>query len=846
MPDKLLVEKNRHRVLPIGRTWRVIGSMLLFRSMVKLVMLGIMFSPAASLRAQTPAATTTVAPAGDAAAVAPSADGTITMSIFGQPVERVAAMVSQRSGKNVIARGKTVGQRSGLIARNETIERALDRIVAEKPNWLWYKPEDQPNTYEIWDQESFRAEVLPRRVRQKVYIPREITAEEAYKAITGVLTPNIGAASFDPRSNKVIVTDLPEVLELIQRLIEQIDVKFVTRVFYIRHADVTAISEKLANLKSPAAPTPEVDVRTHQIIVRDRLDIIRQMDLLVETLDTGPEMREYDLNNLGFEGLNRQEIEDAITAVVTPDAFWRVNVQAGKLLVEDVIEVHEKIEKILAAFDQPAKQVLIQAEIIETDFREGFNFNVDYTLSRDLFAAVIDGLTGRATGGTTPTPGSVPVGSGTVDRETLGFLDFRREFPIATIGGGGLNASFLTRNAFIQLQTAMSDSRTRVLQQPRLLIENQKVGIFTVGTKVPYLTGGSYGSQIGTGQQLFNQAQPVTNFANVGLDMEIHPTINNNGLVNLEVEIRNDAFTLIELTFAGQLYEQPQIATQELQTSLLIPSGETRVIGGLVSDSKGDSRSGVPFLYKIPIIGGLFGDYNRPSDLNFRRNLLIFLTPTIVIEKPAEVHKYKGRIIVDEGNVDIYTTPSATLTDMQCEPLPVFPPTPVYEPGQPVDIPADKVIMPEKGTTYETIETETRTEIPEPEPTVIPMMDTEVEVQQEIEVQQAPATDGVTEMRRMKIEEQVVRPTDNMLPPLAGPRGNLTGGTTGATGATGAPGTVPTVPGATGLPQPGVPPGGVVTPAPTPVATVATPIPTAPPALTRTPAPPGTETRFNR
>jgi general secretion pathway protein D len=360
-----------------------------------------------------------------------------------------------------------------------------------------------------------------------------------------------------------------------------------------------------------------------------------------------------------------------------------------------------------------------------------------------------------------------------------------------------------------------------------MLIENQKIGVFDVGSRVPYLSGGTYGSQIqSTNGQLINTAQPVTNFITVGLNLEIHPTINNNGLIEMETEVRNNAATFVPLTFAGQSYTQPQVATQELQSTLIIPSGETRVIGGLVHDSKSDSKSGVPGLIKIPVLGPLlFGSFDRPSDQNFRRNLLIFLTPTIVVEKPSELHKYKGRIMVDEGAMDVFTTPSLTLSDTMCEPLPVFPPTEQAQPTTQIMEPS-KVLMPEKTGPPEDIE---RTSIPEPEPTIIPMMDTEPTGQQEV------PDDGVTELRHMKIEERSSSAMESALPPITGPKGALTGSgaTTGA-----APATAVTATPAVVTAKPPV----VTTPVPAPTAAVVN----RPGTVVSQPAPPTTETRFNR
>lgn len=805
---------------------------------------------------------------GTASAPAASAGSDVRISVaFGElPIERVLQQISQKSGKNVVPRGKTLGQRVSIMAKEQPLERILDQIVNGKPNWLWYKPEDMPNTYEIWDQDSFRAEVLPRRVRQKVYIPREITAEEAFKAVQGVLTPNIGAASFDPRSNKLIVTDLPEVLELIQRLIEQIDVRFMTRVFYITHADINAMAERLSNLKSPAAPPPEVDEKTHQIIVRDRLDIIRQMELLVETLDIGPEMRVYDLNNLEFEGQGRQDLEDSIQQVLTPNAFWKINVQSGKMLVEDIPEIHEKVEKILAAFDQPAKQVLVQAEIIETEFQDGFNYAINWAFSGDLFSSVIDQLTGL---GATPSVPTVPQGAGTetakTDPATLGFLDFRKEFPVVTGGSSGVFTQNLSKHAFVALRAVMSDSRTRILQQPRALVKNQKEVIFSVGQKVPYFTGGVVGYTQNTVNNATQNTQlPQQNLIQVGLDLNVRPTINNNGLIEMEIEIRNNTAFTVTRVFNGQPFDAVGTNNQEMQSTLIVPSGETRVIGGLVTDQKGDSHEGVPGLSRIPVIGPLlFGSYNRPQDQNRRRNLLLFITPTIVLERPRDLYKYKGRVIVDETEADLLTSPSATLSDVQCEPLPVLPPVPAYEPGEPVSaLPAGHVIQapPEQ---IEKIGPEESVE-PAGEPQVIPL-------EEQPPAEEAPRHGGVTPLKRVRIAEHTTTgPAAQLSPRIAGPSGALTGTGPGSAAGPGPGGPAqagvrvgpgypqPTPP--SGQPTAGSPvrppsgpapsfvaPNPVVTPYPTPYAApVMTPQPSPPPPPPPTPPPsaPPPETRF--
>lgn len=611
-------------------------------------------APAAATTASSDATTDTEAAAGEGVSVVAS----------NVPVERVLQQLTDQSKASISARGKTAGTKVTIISPKKIpLRDALNQLVNSQPNWLLYEPDDRPGTFEIWDQETYKAEVLPRLVRPKVFLPKEITAEEAAKALEGVMTPGIGKVAFDPRSNKVIMTDLVPVLELAQRLLETIDVKFYTRVYYIEHADVNAVAEKLSALKSPAAPDIQVDERTRQIIVSDRIDILQKMEQLVETLDIGPEMRVYTINNLGVDGEELEDLEAAIEEILTPDAYYHFNIRQGKLIVRDLPEVQERVEKVLAAFDAPVKQVLLQLEIIETEFSDGFNWSIDYAFSGDLLGAVTDGLvSGVPTGTQTGTDGKPVEGS-------EGFVNFRKEFPVVSAGSNGINTQMLTRHAFIKLATAMSDSRTRVLQQPRLFVENQKTASFDVGQSVPFLTGGSIGYNTTNGNvNTLTPSQPVQQLLQVGLYVEVTPIISGNGLVELELTVENSSPLIRDLVFAGQNFTGVGKTNQELETTMWVPSGQTRVIGGLVADSKSESRSGIPGLIKIPWIGpALFGSYNRDPEDNRRRNLLIFVTPTIVEESPTDMGKYKGVLMADLPQEE-FTTPTATLTDLPTGP----------------------------------------------------------------------------------------------------------------------------------------------------------------------------------
>ena len=83
---------------------------------------------------------------------------------------------------------------------------------------------------------------------------------------------------------------------------------------------------------------------------------------------------------------------------------------------------------------------------------------------------------------------------------------------------------------------------------------------------------------------------------------------------------------------AGGSWWEPSIDTRELNTSVLVNNGETVVLGGIFQDERQKQEDRVPYLSSIPGIGALF---KRKSNATKKRELLIFVTPTIVEEREA-------------------------------------------------------------------------------------------------------------------------------------------------------------------------------------------------------------------
>jgi type II secretory pathway component GspD/PulD (secretin) len=171
--------------------------------------------------------------------------------------------------------------------------------------------------------------------------------------------------------------------------------------------------------------------------------------------------------------------------------------------------------------------------------------------------------------------------------------------------------------AVIGLITSLAgDSRAKVLASPHILVSDNREARIQVGQQVPLLTSETYGA-VGVAPQRNYQ------YKDIGIILKVKPRINEGGLVSLEIS--QEISTSEKIILGGT--EQLLLNKTEASTNLVVQDGQTIVIGGLIREDTNKSREGIPFLYKIPFIGWLFGGSHDDTK---RQELIILLTPTVI------------------------------------------------------------------------------------------------------------------------------------------------------------------------------------------------------------------------
>ena len=174
------------------------------------------------------------------------------------------------------------------------------------------------------------------------------------------------------------------------------------------------------------------------------------------------------------------------------------------------------------------------------------------------------------------------------------------------------------RNANVRavLNTVSTTSTVRVLSTPELLATNNREARVLVGSRVPFISSQRLGNDIAVDR--------AVQYENVGTQLVIIPTINDDDYVN--VQILQEVSTLTRQTVAAA-FNAPVISTREASTRAVIKHGQTVVIAGLIGETRDETESGIPFLRDIPLLGFLFK--NKSITTN-RTELAIFVTPYVI------------------------------------------------------------------------------------------------------------------------------------------------------------------------------------------------------------------------
>ncbi|WP_425514453.1 type IV pilus secretin PilQ [Collimonas antrihumi] len=277
-----------------------------------------------------------------------------------------------------------------------------------------------------------------------------------------------------------------------------------------------------------------------------------------------------------------------------------IDPRTNQLFVTDTPTTLQSIRNLIQKIDVASRQVLIEARMVEAN--DGFSRNLGAKLG---FGFNSKNVSSGGTQNATTTTGTIPLTSGNS-------VNLPANPSVGTAGSVALTLFNSAASKFISLELSAleADGQGKIISSPRVVTADQQKALIEQGTEIPYQNATSSGAT-------------SVEFKKANLKLEVTPQITPDGNVILTVDVTNDS---VGVVVPGGV----SINTKHVQTQVQVENGGTVVIGGIYTQTISNNVNKVPLLGDIPVLGYLF---KQTAVVNKRTELLIFLTPKIVIDR---------------------------------------------------------------------------------------------------------------------------------------------------------------------------------------------------------------------
>jgi general secretion pathway protein D len=251
-------------------------------------------------------------------------------------------------------------------------------------------------------------------------------------------------------------------------------------------------------------------------------------------------------------------------------------------------EQYRVVERALRALDRPRLQVAIDATVAEVTLTHELQFGVQYFIGSQSNNAGLFGIAQSAA-------------STALQRAVPGFN--------LVLG------SSAQPNVILNALSNITD--VKVLSSPSIVAMDNQPALLQVGDEVPISTG--------TATILSNSNTPIVNsiqLVNTGVILKVLPHVNSNGTIQLEIDQE-----VSSVVGTSQPTLTPTISQRRLHSTVSVTSGQTVLLGGLISDNTQKTSSGIPGLSDLKFLGPLFGNLDNTKT---RDEIIIFIRPQLI------------------------------------------------------------------------------------------------------------------------------------------------------------------------------------------------------------------------
>ncbi|MBU4388879.1 MAG: type IV pilus secretin PilQ, partial [Proteobacteria bacterium] len=274
----------------------------------------------------------------------------------------------------------------------------------------------------------------------------------------------------------------------------------------------------------------------------------------------------------------------------------------------------ERILPLIEELDKPTRQILIEANIVETSKETARALGIQWG---GVYKEVMGGdKTEWVTSGSASTG---VLGGTTAVNPTSGLAV---NFPTSgtSITGTAMTLGYVIENLgkhvlAVQLSALETEGKLNILSSPSITTLDNQEAVIASGREITFISGTTV---------LGGEYVPPAPIKAV-LSLKVTPHVIDDKTIKIAIETTKD-----ELDSASSTSNKQVIIKKTATTTVVLFDGQTTVIGGLSKETTGESESGIPWLRKIPLLGYLFkGEYKSRE----MEEILIFITPHILKEK---------------------------------------------------------------------------------------------------------------------------------------------------------------------------------------------------------------------
>ncbi len=255
------------------------------------------------------------------------------------------------------------------------------------------------------------------------------------------------------------------------------------------------------------------------------------------------------------------------------------------MIIQCTPQDYDLIQQTIRQIDVMPRQVLIQAQVFSVDLSHDFSLGVEYQFQQKGTA-----------------PNKTPLAS----------------FTNGAFSGSGVILNAGARELFASITSTENRTRTKALSSPSILATDNQEARIQVGVSIPTLS--STGFSPSANNVIFNTVQNV----DTGVILSVTPHVSAGGFVGMKItqEVSSPVTPP-----AGVTNISPSINRSSASTSFVVRDGETVAIAGIISETKSLTRTRIPVLGDIPVLGAAFGSTTTG---NKRSELIIFITPHVI------------------------------------------------------------------------------------------------------------------------------------------------------------------------------------------------------------------------